>query len=400
MNSKLFFAIASIGIAVTQITMFVASSYYIPLILFILCYFLYKGGFSLDLLTTLFLLATLLSILGNDIPPFFKPWQRLVQLVLVMVCVSSINKSERVAFYREALMLNLCVVSAFIMLLNFLSYYGGFGQSTHVGFWGVCYHGNLLGMFSMIGIVYMLHLFLCEEHKIRRIIYMCCLLVGIVVLLLASSRNTLACAIIGGAVYIKLFYKSNSRIITAGIVLGILYVLIAPFFEEYTYGLAAKNSEAATLGSITSSRDALWATRLAEFWKSPLIGVGAFAVDTSIQNSEKFFNPYNSVTGVVELGSTYLGILSQTGLLGFIAFIMLLVKAIRNGYRAAMDSMSKRQILMFTLLVMFSFHMIFEGYVNTAGQLLTLLLWLILACNIQPSNEIDEIENKRNFLYY
>lgn len=355
---------------------------------------------NIDKGVLVFTIISLISILSNNIPVFFKPYQRYVYWLLLMVGCSSLLYNVKLVYFRRCLLLNICSISVIVTLLSFISYIGGFGyMAGNVGFWGVALHGNILGAMAMISLLYSIYLFINNNTK-RRYIFIILCGVSVIILLLASSRNALVCSIIGALCFLKLHFRNkSSAFITIIFSITVLFLIIYPYLGNYTSGIETKMAYGYENNSITASRTTLWNTRIEEFKRNPILGVGTFAVDTTIKDSDKFFNPYNSVTGVVELGSTYLGILSQNGLLGIISFISILLLSLKMGYMKTIYSNDKYDILFFSILVSFIFHMNFEGYINTAGQILTLIVWLVIGCNsYKPIN--CKYRSIKGIIYY
>lgn len=359
-----------------------------------------NGRTNVDKGVLIFAVISLISILSNNIPVFFKPYQRYVYWLLLMIGCSSLLYSVKLVYLRRCLLLNICSISVIMTVLSFVSYIGGFGyMAGNVGFWGVALHGNILGAMAMISLLYSIYLFINNNTK-RRYLFLIFCGISAIVLLLASSRNALACSIIGALCFLKLHFRNKSSVfITSVFSIIILLMIIYPYLGDYTSGIETKMAYGYENSSITASRTTLWNTRIEEFKRNPIFGVGTFAVDTTIQDSDRFFNPYNSVTGVVELGSTYLGVLSQNGLLGFISLISILLLSLKTGYKKTIHANDKYDILFFSILISFVFHMNFEGYINTAGQILTLIVWLVIGCNsYKPIN--CKYRSIKGIIYY
>lgn len=384
----------------SQISLFHLLILYTIAIIILGAYSFLNGKMNIDKGILVFIIISLISILAKDIPTFFKPYQRYSYWILLMIGVSSLIYNKKLIYYRRCLLLNICSISIIITLLSFGSYIAGFGYwAGNVGFWGIALHGNVLGAMAMISLIYSVYRFINEISQKKYIFLFLCG-ISIIILLLASSRNALACSIIGILCLLKLhFRKKASVFFTIVFTTVVLLIIIYPYLGEYTSGLETKMSYGYENNSITASRTTLWNTRIEEFKRNPILGVGTFSVDTSIKDSGTFYNPYNPSTGIVELGSTYLGILSQNGLLGFISFISILLMSIKRGYQKTIRSCDRYDILFFSILMSFIFHMNFEGYSNTTGQILTLIIWLVIGCNsYKPIN--CKYKSIKEIIYY
>ena len=75
---------------------------------------------------------------------------------------------------------------------------------------------------------------------------------------------------------------------------------------------------------LTLSRANKWNSRLIEFDNAPFIGIGFSSID--INGLDNF----DRVTGQIEPGSSWLSLLSMTGLIGFFSFLFINFKIYKN----------------------------------------------------------------------
>ena len=120
-----------------------------------------------------------------------------------------------------------------------------------------------------------------------------------------------------------------------------------------------------------SSRENLWSARVMEFESSPLIGVGFDAIDLNLSSAS---GGYDKDSGMVESGSSWLIILSMTGLIGAI----LLFPVLFGTYRQLWFDSSPQATILLGLLTFFFVYMIAEGYIFYGGSMLAFLLWLTI----------------------
>ena len=82
-----------------------------------------------------------------------------------------------------------------------------------------------------------------------------------------------------------------------------------------------------------------------------------------------------SDSGVVEPGSSWLGALSMTGLLGFTALLVLWFKSLKNCLKV-----EKRDklfgVYIGSTLIFWAVHMIAEGQIFAAGSFLFFMVWI------------------------
>ena len=142
----------------------------------------------------------------------------------------------------------------------------------------------------------------------------------------------------------------------------------------------------------TSSREKHWKKRVAEWESSPMIGIGFASVDIGgrATGSSTF-----SDDGKVETGSSWLCILSMTGLLGFLSIIIIWISSIIKLFKIWKHTPLLASLLL-GILVFFALHMLAEGYILAGGHALTFVVWLTLgliyglASNIDISYEFEE----------
>lgn len=92
-------------------------------------------------------------------------------------------------------------------------------------------------------------------------------------------------------------------------------------------------------------------------------------------------NDYNSkihIDGIFEPGSGWLLILSSLGILGFITFVILIIKPIII-MSLKMKVPFAYSNLIVCILVFFIFHLLIEGYVLSTGGFLSFYIWLSIA---------------------
>ncbi|MEQ9408097.1 MAG: O-antigen ligase family protein [Fuerstiella sp.] len=129
-------------------------------------------------------------------------------------------------------------------------------------------------------------------------------------------------------------------------------------------------SEIASKGT-NDTRGELWAARLHEFASSPVIGVG-FQQQTVFRR--------DADENSLEPGSSYLAILSMTGIVGGIGFLLLMAPLGAGLLRRASTIPSEYRDLLRGWAAFFSLHLVVEGYIYASGSLLCFLFWLTIGC--------------------
>ena len=253
---------------------------------------------------------------------------------------------------------------------------------------GITVHANFLGTFTMVATVWFATLFFrCTEMR-ERLFFGGCWAACIIVLLLASSRSSLAGGLAGTIIAVYLRFQRDAGKMLTSIIFGVVAVIVLlPHIAIYTEAMMKKNmdfDDTDTMVAVT--RGGVWEIRYAEIAESPWIGVGAYACDVNLPGASIY---YVKSTGTVELGSSYLGLLSQCGWIGFLAFLLVVVPIGWKTYRYATSECTPYAQLWLPILVVIAENMIFEGYATTAGAVQCIVLWLVLAAADQCDTVAD-----------
>ena len=317
--------------------------------------------------------AALISIIFNQIPAVFIPYARLMAFILIVSLVGPFIYSKTINYFRLKLF---NAINIFIIYLVIVSFLGLLVNSSIVfgrgGFTGFFNHSMMLGPMAAIAMITLIEKAYSNKKKLVRLIYTFLAFISFITCVAAGSRAALVAGIAGTLFFVyKVNQKRITKLIRLILVIGSILILSYPIWNQYADRIISKMSYAQEQGDITVSRTAIWGLRFEEFRSSPLIGVGFVSVDISILSNR--FDPYR---GRVEPGTSWLAVLSMLGLMGFIPFILLLfgyTKFILEDNKANLQS-----AYLGSLLILFFFHMIAEGYVFSAGSGLFFYLWLLL----------------------
>ena len=131
-----------------------------------------------------------------------------------------------------------------------------------------------------------------------------------------------------------------------------------------------------------NSRSRLWAARLAEFYSSPILGVGFGVIGIGDAAAE----------GRAETGSGWLTALAQTGIIGFVLVCMLVYKARLPKYVLKTDSTAA---LMEAVMLFLCLHSLFEAYMFQAGWYMCFVFWLLVSVldDYKTYGPIPELED-------
>lgn len=323
------------------------------------------------------LLSCLISILVNDIPSLFRPWERFFLFITVMLAFSPLIQTAKLNYFRSMLFDSILII---ILILSFLSFFCfflginymhkelGLFDVTKVGrFAGLFNHSMVLGPMSAISSVYILAEMLKVKNNRRKMVFITLFISVIGSLLMSASRGAFVSAVMGVLFVIYCYYRTKlKQLIKKGFCVIFIIVLTFPSWSYLTQGMLEKQKNNVETGSTFMSREGKWDARMAEFLSSPLFGIGFCSVDIKRDNY--------SMEGVIEPGTSYGAVLSMTGLLGFFALLLLLSdcfhilkKNLLNNYDSIMYG---------AVFIVISCYYIVEGNIFSAGSFLCLFYWL------------------------
>ena len=374
-----FVALAVVNGAITQKTFSLGNLYYAILIIALLMTFFQATIKRLSVSMSFIYICCMLSILLNDIPTVYQPWARFGLFVIVTVIASPFIQSNfydkfRINLFKyiHNLLILIIVFSIPAIVLNERSITGMFT--------GVTNHSMLLAPISavtLITLIYYLYI-----NKLNRILLLILIAFFFFFLLLAASRISLAGFVLAMVFF---FYRKNRHnmreFAKTGISILAIFILTYPLWNGYMEGIEKKNEAAINAetgeANLASSRETLWTQRIEEFKSSPIVGIG-FCYAPYVTGYEKYSGEAmfrETSTGVIEPGSSWLGVLSMTGLLGFLGIISLWISSFRMCFK-----MEKKDnlyaIYLSSIMVFWSVHMIAEGEIFSAGGVLCFMVWL------------------------
>lgn len=374
-----FVALAVVNGAITQRTFPLGNLYYAILIIALLMTFFQATIKRLSVSMSFIYICCMLSILLNDIPTVYQPWARFGLFVIVTVIASPFIQSNfydkfRINLFKyiHNLLILIIVFSIPAIILNERSQSGMFTGFTN--------HSMLLAPISAVSLITLIYYL--YMGKFNRIIILVLIAFSFVALLLAASRISLA-----GFVFamVFFFYRKNRHnmreFAKTGISILAIFLLTHPLWNGYMEGIEKKNEAAinAETGEmdLASSREIMWTQRIKEFKSSPVVGIGfcyaPYAIGTDGLSGKVQY--LETDTGNIEPGSSWLGVLSMTGLLGFIGIIALWISSFRMCFK-----MEKKDnlyaIYLSSMMVFWCVHMVAEGEIFSAGGFLCFMVWL------------------------
>ena len=340
----------------------------------------FKSKLHIEFASALLLIYLPINILITGPDAIFNSWVRLALFLSVFVFVSPLLRGQYLSLYRKKILMAILFICALLGFGSFvcyflginymLSYYDGSAisgsQLNSGGFGGLMQHSISLGMVCGLGMLYLLYQSLSQPKKDRMWYYVAIVVLALTILL-SASRTALLAAIIGMLVMLYQSNKTKGKFIQVLIVILFIGLVTYPFWEDFMTGIESKNSTQVELGAY-GSRTEKWTARIAEFASSPIVGIGYASVNQSLDDV--------GVGGVIEPGSSWLAILSMTGIIGFILVLLILIKPVQY----LRNHPTPYNALLLGLMVYICSHMISEGYIFAGGSALCFMAWLILGC--------------------
>lgn len=350
---------------------------------------LFRGGMIVNKKYLFFISAVLFSIWLNDIPVLFKVSSRTFAFFSLVFMVGPFFVNNRLIRMRRLLFIRTLLFLRWVVLFSFLLKFIAPGQVINdSGFSGLTVHSMVLSPLAGICVLYSLYLFHLSET--RRELYKESVYISIsfLVLLLSGSRGALAATVVGMAFfYIRLYRCQMGKLLQIGLFILLLVISTSAIWWPYTERLRQKTESSRKNGGTVATREGIWQDRIDEFTAYPLFGVGFSSFNLDYIQSEHTINRHS---GTIEPGTSWLFLLSSMGLYGFLSFLLpfaygiyILFKELDTGLKGGLLS---------SMMVLFSVHMLIEGYITASGAYICFLLWLSLS---ESEQLLQQATNKK-----
>lgn len=243
---------------------------------------------------------------------------------------------------------------------------------TDKQFSGFCDQPMWLAAAAAVSTIFCAYLVFVQDKKkrLQQYIYIILLLCSIYVTMISGSRSAFLAAMGAMCVVLYLLVKNKARLIKYVISAAAVALVLSPIFlNRKTFGaMMAKQEYQEEVGR--TSRDVVWADRMAEFKSSPIIGVGFGAHGVGDQKE----------VSRVETGGGWISILAQTGIVGLILALSIIFKAFTPIRKIRQDN---SMICIYAAYFFFIVHSIVEGYMFQGGWYLCLIFWMVIGLLIE-----------------
>ena len=319
-----------------------------------------------------FLIWIMFGMVMNNVFPI-----QYAYFVLMIACASPMFSSYKAFVYRTRLLYALCLILPIVTILNLYAYQKGVNMYIEImtlervaayNFSGYLHHPMWLAAINGMSNVTLLYLFykLKDSNWWIKVTIVVLLVLSLYLSVVAASRAALSASLLAMAVMIYFQSRTSGKLVRSVVVIGLLAYLFVPFITSNSTAMQTKI--AAENRGEGSSRDIAWGQRIDEFKESPIWGIG-FATAHSLEGWK--------YTGKVETGSGWLAILSQTGLVGALFFLIFFRRAAITV--AEIKEEGGLLILFSCIFIYLCAHSVFEGYIYTAGYCPCMFFWLTLS---------------------
>lgn len=318
------------------------------------------------------LIYFLLNIVVDSPPAEFRSMPRLGAFALLLLCTTPLLRGKELSRIRKQIFYAVMWLASVLSVLTFFCYFWGINfmyididvsiYNTAGVFGGLFNQSMMMGPVAGGCAVFLSYQYFATRRKWYLIFAICC--IGAV--FLSASRSSFMCSVAGILVMLYKATGGHTNFIKVLTGISLVAALTFPLWGGITDGLVSKQTNNLEAGSTFSSRENKWDARIAEFNSNPLLGIGFASVDGRLDEI--------GGGGVVEPGSSWLAVLSMTGLVGFAFFFGILL----TSYKYCNKMREQEDALLLGLLALFGVHMIAEGYVFAAGGFLCFFLWMVI----------------------
>lgn len=374
---------------------------YYLMLMGLMAYNVKQHGIVINKWIVIFYIAASCSIMIGHPPAVFKSWDRLGLFVVVTGAVFSLFSSPKGNVFHFKLLSTTLWLFVVVGVISFFCYLAGINYARQFGvnfaylnivgiFGGITNNSMILGPLSCFASIFICVKLIFHDYEKKYKVFLGIILgLCILSIVVSASRAALISCIIGiiGAFYVK--YKGElSKFI--GKICAICFALLVcyPLYSGYANGILEKQRLNESSGGTFASRDEKWHNRLAEFEKSPFFGIGfaSISLDTAEGAAES-----TRTEGVIEPGSTWLAVLSMTGIAGAIPIYVLVFGTLFRLFALAKRFESYNFTVLFALLTAIVTHQFAEGYAFAGGSYLCFFFWLLLGVCVIFANEKSEI---------
>ena len=189
-----------------------------------------------------------------------------------------------------------------------------------------------------------------------------------------GSRSAFSGGVCGLLVFLVVaFQKEKKKLMLIGGIIILLLVATQSLWMR-SFEIIIMKNRGQTNSLNIDSRSRMWQSLWETFKSNPITGIGFATIDAT-QDSMRIGN--TSPSGQIEPGSSWLSVLSMTGLLGATAILSILLCTFKR-LIVIVKHQRLRGAYLAGCLTFFILHMNAEGYIYSAGSTAFFIFWLLL----------------------
>lgn len=356
-----------------------------PVILLIFCFIpvvaLFKSRrFTVNYMLMLFFLSCVVSLIFNHPIANYMSTLRLSLFFAMLCLLSPLVDGASLRVFRNYLWRTSIFLCQFVVIMSLVLYvitvvFGDKGRLLLI-----VSHPIMLSTLAAMVSVIMTWRFLSRENRVSRLSQLfdaLSLVAAIIVMVWGGARGAIISFVVAEIyVFVTLSHRLRSgRWVLISVVAAIVFAIFIG--GDVTYRVKKKFEIGKENNSIIFSRKQLWKSRIGEFMESPVVGIG-------FTNATRYSSLVGNVREVCinrpdlseEPGSSWLSVLSNTGIVGF----MLLVcwnAELQRVVRRRRKNGDINAVKYGALMLFFIVDGFFEGWVLYAGSFTFFLYWLL-----------------------
>jgi O-antigen ligase len=251
----------------------------------------------------------------NPILPDWKNYAEMIFLYfLAFNCMQDEKKLKTVTTIIAA-------VTLFITVREFRNFTEGsvfsYDKRIEGPFWVMGLGANHMGAFIAHYGAALLGLYVLDDNKLRRVLYMAALLFGTHSLFFSYSRGAYLGAL-AALIFIGVMKKRSLLLLVFGVIMFWQVVLPQTVVDR----IAMTEQPSGELEASAQERVELWNRAVELFQNNPVFGIGFGGFSQSV-----------SIQGLTDTHNFYLRMLSEQGIVGTALFVLVLLAAFRSGWR-------------------------------------------------------------------
>lgn len=311
----------------------------------------------------IFTIACLLSSIASGLFDF-----RLITFIITVWCCTPLMESRKVYDFREKCLKYVLLMFPLISLVSLWCFYRGINyyQTEDVGqgldFSAIFPHPLWLGAAVGLANVVLCWQIFEAKKNLKKVILILLLILSLYVSIISASRSALISSLLVMLLYIFLRTRKIKHILCSLSVAILLGTVFFPFLSSGAQRMMFKNEQSE---GKYGSRTEIWQDGFNHFGDEPIFGSGF---------GTKYVGEQKQI-GRLESGSGWLSVLFQTGIVGFVSLLFILLNATKNIRYILRNHNSHLYLVAFMFLC---FHSLFEGYILTSGYYLCVLFWMLL----------------------